>query len=80
MLCKVKNLTLRVDEAMLSEARQAAAKRGTSVNALIREYLGELARDQGRRRQARKEILELCGKSAAQVGERNWTRGELYER
>ncbi len=65
---------------MLSRAREVAAERATSVNALVRDYLGELVRDQSRREQARREILDLCAKSTAKVGERNWTREELYER
>ena len=80
ILCNMKNLTLRTDEAILSEAREAAVARRTSANALIHNYLQKLASAQGRQQQARKEILELCEKSAAQVGKRRWTREELYER
>lgn len=80
MLCDMKNLTMRVDEEVLAKARVAAAERSTSVNALVREFLRDLAYREGRKEAARREILGLCMQSRAGVGERTWTRDELYER
>ena len=37
----MKNLTLRIDEKVLSEARKQAALRGTTVAKLVREFLNE---------------------------------------
>ena len=34
------NLTLAIDDDLLQRARQAAMRENTSVNALVREYLG----------------------------------------
>jgi hypothetical protein len=45
-----KNLTLAVDEADLTGARIYAAKRSTTVNALVRNYIASLNSDEERRR------------------------------
>ncbi len=37
------NLTLSVEEQLVERAREAARQRGTSLNALIREYIEVLA-------------------------------------
>jgi hypothetical protein len=37
------NLTLAVDEAVVASAREVARQQGTSLNALIREYIERLA-------------------------------------
>lgn len=79
-VCIMKNVTLRVDERVLSKARKIAGERSTSVNAMIREYLDEMIRVETRQDQARRELLELCAHSEAEVGERNWTRDDLYAR
>ena len=37
------NLTITVDDQMLKKARRRALEQGTSVNALLRQYLGRYA-------------------------------------
>jgi hypothetical protein len=76
----MKNITLRVDERALEKAREVAAERCTSVNALIWEYLDDLAQQGKRREAARRELLELCKGSQAVVGEGKWKRDELHAR
>lgn len=39
----MKNITLSADETLIEAARKAAARRGQSLNSVIRAYLGELA-------------------------------------
>ena len=75
------NLTLSVEEQVLRRARVRAAERGTSVNALVRDYLGRLAgEDPGR--SAAMNILSLAAQSKASSGPagRTWTRDDLYDR
>lgn len=79
-MCKMKNITLRIDEEMLDDAREIAASRATSVNALVRDYLQGLVSDQRRREEARREILDLCTQSTAELGERKWSREDIYDR
>jgi plasmid stability protein len=75
------NLTLAVDEETLQKARIRAMQRGTSVNALVRDYLSRLAGES----QAAEGVAEFqaavdgAGASSGPDG-RAWTRDELYER
>jgi plasmid stability protein len=75
------NLTLTVDEDVLRRARIRALELGTSVNALVREYLRQLA---GRSTAAEgvAEFFEATRGAGAGSGPegRAWTRDELYDR
>ena len=76
----MKNVTLAVDEALLREARRIAADRSTTLNAMIREFLEDLARQESRAAKARHRIVDMCKKSQAEVGPRSWSRDEIHER
>ena len=76
----MKNVTLAIDESLLREARRIAADRSTTLNAMIREFLQELAERESQAAIARKKIVELCRASQASVGEKTWTRDDLHER
>lgn len=76
----MKNITLSVEEDTLAEVRRYAAERGSSVNALVREFLREIATREDRARKARERIRELSESSQARVGAAHWTRVELHER
>jgi len=76
----MKNITLSVDEKILSAVRQHAAARSTSVNQLVRGYLTEIAQREDRARKARKRIRALSNRSVARIGRASWTREELHER
>jgi hypothetical protein len=75
------NLTLTVDEDILRLARIKALEMGTSVNALVREYLKQLA---GRSTAAEGVAEFLAATDGAGAGSgtegRSWSRDELYER
>lgn len=74
-------LTLRVDDDVLRRARARALDEGTSVNALVRDYLTRLAND-GSRGTALDGFLAIAEASHASSGPngRQWTREELYDR
>lgn len=76
----MKNITLSVDEGVLHRVGLYAAERGSTLNALVCEFLSELAIREDRVRQARQRIAELSERSAARIGSRAWTREDLYER
>ena len=76
----MKNITLSVDEKVLSAVRQHAAAHSTSVNRLVREYLGEIARRENRARTVRRRMRALSNRSGAKIGRASWTREELHER
>ena len=76
----MKNITLSVDEGVIRTVRLYAAERDSTVNALVREFLTELANREDRVRKARERIAELSDRSSARIGSRTWTREELHER
>jgi hypothetical protein len=71
------NLTLQLDEDVIRRARLVAAKRGTSVSALVAREIADLAAQDDRYEQARQRALELMAKPKPRGG-RRWTRDELY--
>ena len=76
----MKNITLSIDEDVVRTVRRYAAERGSTVNALVREFLTGLANREDRARKARQRIRQLSEQSTARVGSRSWPREELHER
>ena len=76
------NLTLSVEDALLKKARIHAIERGTSVNALVREYLESLVDQTQDRMKAVEEIEALAQKvereRLIEAGWK-WNREEIYE-
>jgi hypothetical protein len=75
------NLTLTVDEETLRRARIRALELGTSVNAVVRDYLRQFAGGST----AAEGIAEFFGATkgagaGSGPGGRTWTRDELYDR
>jgi hypothetical protein len=74
------NITIAVDDELVRRARIRALEQGTSVNAILREFLESYAGVHGER-DARQRLLELartCSATSGPAG-RRWTRLELYE-
>jgi len=76
----MRNITLSVDDEVLTVVRRYAAERNSSVNALVREYLNNLAQHEDRARAARRRLLELSQESEGRLGEKTWNRQDLHER
>ncbi len=76
----MKNITLAMDETLLDEVRVVAAKKGTTVNAMVRDFLTSVAKLEDRQERARRRIRELAEKSTAEVGPITWKREDLYDR
>ena len=72
------NITLSIPDHLLEKARRYAAKRGTSLNSLIREYLEDLV---GVRREDLEkilaELLEMADKHTGKL--EGWKREDIYE-
>jgi hypothetical protein len=71
------NLTIQLDEDVIRRARVVAARRGTSVSALVARQLADLAAEDERYESARRRAIELM-EQATPHGGRSWTRDELY--
>jgi hypothetical protein len=74
------NVTLVVEEDLLLAARKIALDQRTSVNQLVREYLAALVEAPGRRRLARARLRSMFEAGLVEVGERKWSRDDLYDR
>ena len=75
------NLTLAIDDDLLQRARIRALRNGTSVNALVREYLSDYAHGSD----AQTALDEVIASASARAGssgsdERSWTRDDLHHR
>lgn len=76
----MKNITLAVDDTVLEDVRVYAAKRKTSVNGLVRDFLQGIAEQENKTARARRRLAELIEKSPLQVGPLGWKREDLYDR
>ena len=74
------NLTITVPEEILKSARQRALEQGTSVNALLRDYLRQFTGAQPAQTKAAERVLELSRRTRAGRGKAKWTREDLHQR
>lgn len=76
----VKNITVAVDEETYRRARMKAAERDTSVSALVKNFLTELARGESRTDQLKREERELRERIRAFRAADRLPREDLHER
>jgi hypothetical protein len=77
------NITLSIDDDLVKEVRKLAVERDTTLTALVRSYLEELANEHAKSGRKRRE-LEALQESFKQLqfrhGKRTWKREDLYDR
>ena len=73
-------LTIRVDDDLLLRARLRASQEGTSINAIVREFLESYAGKSGQV-EAVNEFLRIARENRASSGPegRTWRREDLYK-
>ena len=74
------NLTLVLDEDLLLAARKVALEQRTSVNQLVREYLTTLVGETSQKRLARERLEKAFATGIVGIGDRSWSRDDLYDR
>jgi hypothetical protein len=74
----MKNITLSLDESILLAARARAEERGTTVNAMVRDFLERAVAPD--RKAGVLELLRLMKQYPVKSRGRRWTREELHER
>jgi hypothetical protein len=76
------NLTVSIDDETLKRARMRAVTEDTSVNAVVRDFLGTYADHRTTAREATEILLKLARESNAGSGPggRTWTRDDIYDR
>lgn len=75
-------LTLQVDLQTVDAARRAAEKRCTTLDALVEDYLEQLANaEEQARAEATEHLLRTLRELSRPMGGKSWKdREELYER
>lgn len=74
------NITIAVDREALKRARIRAIEEGTSVNAVLSEFLASYAGLSREREEATEAILAASKAARSGSHGRRWTRDELHER
>lgn len=74
------NVTLTIDEELLTEARVLAARQHTSVSGLIRDHLRLLVERDQQRQSAWQTVRRLVERPKAHLGGPLPKREELHER
>ena len=77
-----RNITLSLPEDTLTEVKVLAARKHTSVSALLAEKLSELVEQADAYAEAKRVALALLesGLELNSDGELNWERSDLHER
>jgi len=76
----VSNLTVSTDREVLKKARLRAIREGTSVNAVLRDFMESYAGVRGERSRAAHDLLALAKTARSRSSGRRWTRDEVHER
>ncbi len=74
-----RNLTVQLDGDVIHRAKVVAAKRGTSVSALVTQELERLVEADERYEDARRRTERAMGRAVARGG-RHWWRDDLHNR
>lgn len=73
------NLTLSLDDSLLQQAREAALREHTSVNAMVRDFLTRYV-DSKRRRFEALDTLDAIAARTTSRSDESWPREQLHER
>jgi predicted transcriptional regulator len=77
----MKKITLAIDDEILDKVRIVAAQEGTTVSAMVRNYLAEVARHDERQAEAREQLLRLMETSNGRMApDWKFDREETRER
>jgi len=79
---KTRNVTLAIPEDLLRQVKIVAAKKDTSISAMITQALRQIADEENGYAEARRGMLEDLKKgfNLGTQGKSSWTRDDLHER
>lgn len=75
----MKNLTISLDETLISQARKYVEEHGISLNSFIAEILSDAIGASKRQQEATSEILTLASKIKGNSRGKHWSREDLHE-
>ena len=76
----MRNITVSVDEEVYVRARVAAASRDTSVSALVKSYLQQLASEETETERLKRQEREIRSKILVFTASNRLSRDELHSR
>ncbi|HEY5758126.1 MAG TPA: hypothetical protein VIU34_20010 [Steroidobacter sp.] len=79
-MAEKQNITVAIEPALLKQARALAARRGTSISALLAEELRRLVATDRTYERARKRALELMKTGIGMESGRMENRDEIHDR
>jgi len=74
------NVTLSIEEDDLKQARIKALQEGTSLNAVMRDFIKQYINRDQHYQQLTERLLKHMDETNLVQGGRDWTREDLYER
>lgn len=74
-------ITVSIDEEIVKKVRKIAMDKGTTLTAMVRDYLTSVAGGDAVARKADADkLMETLEKVSRDMGPRTWTREGLYDR
>ncbi|MFH1983554.1 MAG: DUF6364 family protein [Pseudomonadota bacterium] len=75
------NITLSVDDEVIKKVRKVAIDKNTTLTAMVREYLVEIAnRDHHKKSETIQALEQSIRRLSRDMGIRQWKREDLYDR
>ena len=77
------NITLTLNDKLVKEVRKIAADRDTTLTALVRGYLEQMAEENAKTGRKRRELEALersFERFQFKLGRKTWRREDLYDR
>jgi hypothetical protein len=73
------NITLTVDDTVIKQARRVALERDTTLTAMVRDYLEQVAAsDLELRRRRAMDLKEAFAALGRPLGTKDWNRDDLH--
>jgi hypothetical protein len=76
----MKNITVSIDDETYRRARMKAAERDTSVSALVKRFLADLASEESAAERLKREERELRARIVAFCAGDRWSREDVHRR
>jgi hypothetical protein len=73
-------ITLSLDAKIVKEVRKIVRERGTTLRALVRQYLEKLAVEAATAGRAREALERSFKQYHFKMGKRTWKRADLHDR
>jgi hypothetical protein len=75
------NITLAIDPQIVKKVRRIALDRNTTLTAMVRDYLKQMASSEDEARERASAKLDASfAKYSRNFGPRDWKRDDLYDR